>query len=50
MLLESRQSVTSISDNLGYDSIHYFSKQFAAYYGISPTAFRSRNSLPRDLG
>ncbi|PUA39269.1 AraC family transcriptional regulator [Paenibacillus elgii] len=50
LLLESRQSVTSISDNLGYDSIHYFSKQFAAFYGISPTAFRSRNSLPRDLG
>ncbi|RED55391.1 AraC family transcriptional regulator [Cohnella phaseoli] len=41
LLQESRQSITSVADRLGYESIHYFSKQFAAYYGISPTEFRS---------
>ncbi|WP_256759337.1 AraC family transcriptional regulator [Cohnella sp. WQ 127256] len=44
LLQESRQSITSIADQLGYDSIHYFSKQFSAYYGISPSRFRTRTT------
>jgi len=40
LLQDSRQSITSIAEGLGYDSIHYFSKQFTSYYGISPTVFR----------
>ncbi|MFD0675452.1 MULTISPECIES: AraC family transcriptional regulator [unclassified Paenibacillus] len=39
-LLESSRSVSDISDLLGFSSIHYFSKRFTSYYGISPTAFR----------
>lgn len=39
-LLESSRSVSEISDSLGFSSIHYFSKRFTEYYGISPTAFR----------
>ena len=39
-LLESDKSVTDIADWLGYTSIHHFSKQFAAYYGVSPSAYR----------
>ena len=42
-LRESRHSVTSIADDLGYLSIHHFTKQFTAYYGIPPTEFRSRH-------
>ncbi|MBP1994088.1 helix-turn-helix transcriptional regulator [Paenibacillus eucommiae] len=42
LLQESKQSITSIADMLGYDSIHYFSKQFSTYYGISPSHLRSR--------
>lgn len=41
-LLESNQSITNISLQLGYSSIHYFTKQFKAYYGISPTQFRNK--------
>jgi AraC family transcriptional activator of mtrCDE len=39
-LLESSRSVTSIAESLGYTSIHYFTKQFTSYFGISPTAYR----------
>ncbi|QJD85475.1 AraC family transcriptional regulator [Cohnella herbarum] len=45
LLQESRQSITSIADQLGYDSIHYFSKQFSAFYGISPSRFRSETTI-----
>ncbi|MEH7382791.1 AraC family transcriptional regulator [Bacillus sp. JJ1533] len=44
LLNESRKSITFISEQLGYDSIHYFSKQFTEFYGISPTAYRKRNN------
>jgi AraC family transcriptional activator of mtrCDE len=43
ILLESNQTITDISLNLGYSSIHYFTKQFTAYFGVSPTQFRSRH-------
>ncbi|THF76222.1 helix-turn-helix domain-containing protein [Cohnella fermenti] len=41
LLLESDQSVTRISEQLGYDTVHYFSKQFSDFHGQSPTKYRS---------
>lgn len=41
LLLESDQSVTRISELLGYDSVHYFSKQFSDFHQLSPTRYRS---------
>lgn len=41
LLLESDQSVTAIAEQLGYDTVHYFSKQFADYHRLSPTRYRS---------
>ncbi|MFC0392833.1 AraC family transcriptional regulator [Paenibacillus mendelii] len=41
-LWESNRTVTGIAEDLGYSSIHHFSKQFTAYYGVSPTEFRKR--------
>lgn len=32
---------TQISQMLGYDSIHYFSRQFKTIEGISPTEYKS---------
>lgn len=40
MLMESRQSITHIALELGYDSIHYFTNQFRAKYGVSPSSYR----------
>lgn len=34
-------SFTQISQMLGYDSIHYFSRQFKRIEGISPTEYKS---------
>lgn len=42
ILWESNQSITSIADTLGYSSIHHFTKQFNAFYGVSPSEFRKR--------
>ncbi|WMT39074.1 AraC family transcriptional regulator [Paenibacillus sp. D2_2] len=42
MIHESDQSITSIAENLGYSSIHYFSKQFSEYFGIAPSELRKR--------
>lgn len=39
-LEESGMSISAIADQLGYPSIHYFSRQFSAYFGISPTQYR----------
>lgn len=41
-LRESGRSVTEIADDMGYSSIHHFTKQFTAYYGVSPSEFRNR--------
>ncbi|WP_171683941.1 AraC family transcriptional regulator [Paenibacillus planticolens] len=41
-LKESTRSVTDIAEDLGYSSIHHFSKQFTLYYGISPSEYRNR--------
>lgn len=42
MLLESNRSVTWIAEQLGYPSIHYFSRQFADVHGQAPSEYRSR--------
>jgi len=39
-LRESNRSITELADDLGYSSIHRFTKQFTAYYGVSPSVFR----------
>lgn len=41
-LIESTRLVSDIAEMLGFASIHHFSKQFAAYYGESPSRFRQR--------
>ncbi|MBO9607504.1 MAG: helix-turn-helix transcriptional regulator [Paenibacillaceae bacterium] len=41
-LSESKRSVTEIAEDLGYSSIHHFTKQFTVYFGSSPTAYRRR--------
>lgn len=41
-LWESNRTVTEIAEDLGYSSIHHFTKQFTAYYGVSPTQYRKR--------
>lgn len=38
-LRTSSYSITEIAELLGYSSVHYFSKQFKDYYGISPTVY-----------
>lgn len=39
-LRESNRSITELADDLGYSSIHHFTKQFTAFYGVPPSAFR----------
>jgi AraC-like DNA-binding protein len=41
MLQETSMTVTEIADELGYASIHHFSRQFARFYSVSPTRYRS---------
>lgn len=41
-LRESNRSVTDIAEDLGYSSIHHFTKQFTLHRGVSPTEFRKR--------
>ncbi len=40
LLQESNRSISSIADELGYASLHYFTRQFTAYFGISPGRYR----------
>jgi AraC family transcriptional activator of mtrCDE len=42
ILWESTQSITAIAEDLGYSSIHHFTKQFSHFYGVSPSEFRKR--------
>lgn len=44
-LLESNQTVTEISEQLGFNSTVHFSRTFKQYAGISPQAFRKSNHL-----
>ncbi|MBW7453554.1 AraC family transcriptional regulator [Paenibacillus sepulcri] len=47
-LLESRKSISEIADSLGFPSIHYFSKRFKSYYGVSPKAYREGKQIRWD--
>lgn len=38
-LIKSNISITQVSEMLGFNSIHSFSRSFKKYYGISPTHF-----------
>ena len=40
LLKDSTMSVTEISEELQYQSIHTFSKAFRKYFGISPTEYQ----------
>jgi AraC-like DNA-binding protein len=39
-LLATRTSVETVAEQLGYATVHYFSRQFKAYTGLTPTEFR----------
>lgn len=39
LIKNSSLNFTQISENLGYNSVHYFSRQFKLKYGISPSEF-----------
>lgn len=39
MLSEEKVSITEVSINMGYSSIHYFSRKFKNEFGISPSEF-----------
>ena len=39
LIKTSNLNFTQISDKLGYNSVHYFSRQFKSKYGISPSAY-----------
>lgn len=41
-LVETGQPVSAIAAALGYDDPHYFSRQFRARHGVSPTEYRKR--------
>jgi len=40
LIAQGQLNFTQISQMLGYDSIHYFSRQFKSIEGISPTEYR----------
>lgn len=46
LISSSNYNFTEISQKLGYNSIHYFSRQFKKYYGLSPSEF-AKNSRSR---
>lgn len=50
LLLETKQTITVISELLGYSSIHHFSKQFSSVYGRSPTEYRQVNRMDTGHG
>lgn len=42
LLRSERYSVTDVSQMCGYDNVYYFSRQFKAYMGTSPSVFVQR--------
>lgn len=42
LLEETELSISEISDRLGFDSIHYFSRRFKERYGFSPSVLRKK--------
>lgn len=43
----TNMSFTQISSYLGYDSIHYFSRQFKTITGLSPTQYRQKGRIDK---
>lgn len=43
MLSETKDSITIISDTVGFDSPSYFSKIFKRFIGITPTQYRNKS-------
>ena len=46
LLAETGLSVSEISDKLGFESIHYFSRRYKERYGFSPSAAREKQADP----
>lgn len=42
LLVDTEQSITEISENVGFNSIHYLSRYFAQKEGMSPIEYRQR--------
>ena len=40
MIKETQLNITEISGQLGFESIHYFSRKFKEYYKVPPSSFR----------
>jgi len=40
MLVETDLPIKVVSDNLGYDNVHYFNRQFKRFVGVPPGRFR----------
>lgn len=40
ILQENEESISDIANNLGFGSIHYFSRKFKGFYGKSPAEYR----------
>lgn len=49
MLREKELSITEISESLGFDSVHYFSRLFHKYTGVSPTNYSKTIKSKLDL-
>ncbi len=43
LLIGTNNSITSISERVGFQSVHYFSRFFKTHEGITPNEFRRRN-------
>ena len=41
-------TVTDVAYAVGFNSLSYFCRCFQDGYGVTPAAYRSRASLPRD--
>ena len=48
MLMYSSMTVTAVARELGFDSIHTFSRAFKEMYQLSPKAYRQRHALAAD--
>ena len=44
-LKESNRTITDIAIDLGYTSIHHFTKQFTSFYGANPSVYRKKTPL-----
>lgn len=42
MLKDTNQTVESIADSVGYESVEHFNRLFKKEYGMTPIQYRSR--------